>query len=123
MITPDIERDLYRCLEREARELECKVLAINGIENHVHIVVEFPPTLALSHLLKQLKGNSSRMANAELIENGEFKWRGSYAALTISRWDVSKVVAYVKNQEEHHAIGSVKRQFEPEEEFLILDED
>jgi putative transposase len=65
LITTDIERSLYRQLESEARKLECSVLAIGGIEDHLHMLVSIPATIRIADLVKQLKGVSSHFVNQE----------------------------------------------------------
>lgn len=114
LITSDIERRLYRQLEGEARNCGCVVLSMGGIEDHVHLLVEMPPTICISNLVKQLKGVFSLFVNEELQPPSHFKWRGSYAAFTVSRWDVSKIKKYIAQQKEHHQRGSSKSQLEPD---------
>lgn len=102
MITPDIERRLYRVIESKAQKLGCQVLALNGTEDHVHLLVLVPSTLAIADLLKQIKGASSHFVNEVLKPPAQFKWQGSYGAFTVSRWDVDKIKEYIKRQKEHH---------------------
>lgn len=103
MITPDIERRLYREIESEAVKMRCIVLAVNGIEDHVHAALIIPTILTIADPVKQIKGASSHFVNEVLRPEMPFKWQGSYGAFTVSRWDVDKIVAYVKNQKQHHA--------------------
>lgn len=98
LITPDIERRLYRNIESEAQKLGCTVLALNGTENHVHLLVMVPSTLTVADLLKQIKGVSSHFVNEVLKPPTQFKWQGSYGAFTVSRWDVDKIKEYIKRQ-------------------------
>lgn len=112
LITPEIERPLYRHLESEAGRRGCKVIALNGIADHVHLLVELPTTIAIADLVKNLKGISSHFVNETLRPEAVFKWQASYSAFTVSRWDVSKVVGYIKNQKEHHATGGLIEMFE-----------
>ena len=42
----------------------------------------------------------------------QFKWQGFYGAFTVSRWDVDRIVQYVKRQKEHHAAGTVREEWE-----------
>ena len=121
LITPDIERPLYRCIEKEALDKGCKVLALNGIADHVHLVVSFPATITIADLVKQIKGVSSHFANNVLSPPTTFKWQGYYGAFTVSRWDVDKVVQYVKGQKEHHAAGDIMAEWE--EMFEEIDAD
>ena len=107
LITPEIERQLYRCIENEAKDKGCKVLALNGIADHVHLVVSIPTTITIAELVKQVKGVSSRFVNEVLAPPTRFKWQGCYGAFTVSRWDVDKIVQYVKRQKEHHAANEL----------------
>lgn len=74
LITPDIERRLYRNIESEARGMGCTVLALNGVEDHTHLLVKYPATISISDLVKQLKGVSSHFVNKVLESNDFFKW-------------------------------------------------
>jgi putative transposase len=112
LITPNIERSLYRCLQKEAEGKGCVVLALNGVADHVHLVVSYPATITISDLVKQVKGASSHFVNHELAPSFEFKWQGFYGAFTVSRWDVDKVTAYVKRQKEHHQAHSLVDEWE-----------
>ncbi len=119
LITPDIERDLYRCIEGEARGKGCTVLALNGTQEHVHLVVSFPTTVTIAELVKQVKGVSSYMVNSVLSTETQFKWQGYYGAFTVSRWNVDQIVQYVKRQKEHHATNNVRPEWE--ETFTVFD--
>lgn len=112
LLTPDIERRLYRNIESEAQKLGCTVLALNGIADHVHLLVMMPSTLSVADLLKQIKGVSSHFVNEVLQPPVQFKWQGSYGAFTVSRWDVDKIKEYIKRQKEHHRSGKLVFGFE-----------
>lgn len=112
LIKPEIERRLLRNIESEAQKLGCIVLVINCVEDHVHVLLMLPTTIAISDLVKQMKGVSSHFANDELELEYQFKWQGSYGAFTVSRWDVDKIKEYVNRQKEHHATGELMREFE-----------
>ena len=112
LIKPEIERRLLRNIENEAQDLGCTVLAINGTEDHVHVLLAIPTTVAIADLVKQMKGVSSHFVNAAFDLEYQFKWQGSYGAFTVSRWDVDKIKQYVKHQKEHHATGELMPEFE-----------
>jgi REP element-mobilizing transposase RayT len=122
LITPDIERRLYRCIESQAQEQGCKVLALNGMADHVHLVVSFPTTITIADLVKQVKGVSSHFVNEVLTPPTQFKWQGSYGAFTISRWDVDKIVQYVQGQKEHHAANTLWPEWEEAFEEIELEQ-
>jgi len=112
LITPDIERRLYRNIESEAQKQGCTVLALNGTEDHVHLLVMIPPTITIADLLKQVKGVSSHFVNEILQPPTQFKWQGSYGAFTVSRWDVHQIKEYVIRQKEHHQAAELIKEFE-----------
>jgi len=112
LIKPEIERRLLRNIESEAQGLGCKVLAINSTEDHVHVLLALPTTIAIANLVKQMKGVSSHFVNDEFNLEYQFKWQGSYGAFTVSRWDVDRIKQYVKCQKEHHAMGELLQEFE-----------
>lgn len=112
LIAPDKERALHDCIASVADKHRCRVIAIGGMPDHVHLLVRIPSTLQIGFLMQQLKGVSSRAANDELGFAETLKWRGSYAAFSVSRWDVPKIAAYINHQKQHHADGNTIEQLE-----------
>lgn len=112
LIAAQIERRLYRNIDSQAQAMDCSVLALNGMPDHVHLLVRFPATIAVADLVKQVKGVSSQFVGATLTPGTFFKWQGSYGAFTVSRWDVDKIKGYIDRQKDHHASGSVIPEFE-----------
>src|SRR5688500_18874331 len=52
LITPGIQPAIYRCIQAEATRLGCRVGAIGGIEDHVHVLVRYPPAVSVSEMVK-----------------------------------------------------------------------
>jgi putative transposase len=113
---PALERPLYRCMEDQARQLGCTVLAINGMPDHVHMVLRYPAKVAVSDLVKHIKGVSSHFAKDELHVGLGFHWQERYGAYSLSRSHVEKVVAYVKDQKRRHADNDLWGHWEETEE-------
>jgi len=84
-------------------ELKCEVMALGGDLDHVHLLVCLPATLAVSDLVKNVKGASSHLLNHRVSIETEFKWQGACAVFSISGADVPDVVKYIENQKQHHA--------------------
>jgi REP element-mobilizing transposase RayT len=105
LITPDIQPRLYRCLAAEAHRLGMQTIAIGGIEDHVHVLLRYPPLVSISEMVKQLKGVSSHLVRQQITPDGFFKWQGSYGAFSLADRDVEMVRRYVHRQEEHHRFG------------------
>ena len=112
LITPEIERRLYRNIQSEAQNLGCTVLALNGSADHVHLLVTQPTTLMIAELMQRVKGVSSRFVNHALESSEPFKWQGGYGAFSVSRWDVEKIVAYIQRQKEHHHTAELWQELE-----------
>lgn len=97
------ERELYAILFSLLKNKNCFVHRIGGMPDHVHILVEVPPTISIADLVKYIKAVSSK----ELRENKILQdWRGwgvSYCALSKSAKDLEVVKEYIKNQKEHHS--------------------
>ena len=103
LITPEIEERLYRNLAASAVSLRCKVLAIGGDRDHVHVLLAMPSTMSVAQVVKKMKGTSSRFVNEHFETPVPFKWQGFYGAFSVSRWDVDKIIGYINRQKEHHA--------------------
>jgi putative transposase len=112
IVSAEIERQVYRNIESEARGLGCTVVAINGMPDHVHLVVSLPTTVTIANLVKQVKGVSSHFVNETLKPGSDFKWQGRYGAFTVSRWHVEKIVNYVKGQKKHHHLNDLQNEWE-----------
>ena len=108
----EFQRAIYRCLEEQARQMGCVVLAIGGMPDHVHLVVRIPAKLAVSKLAQQLKGVSSHFAHDQLPGGGSFSWQAHYGAFSLSRTHMDAAVSYVKNQHRHHEGANVWLEWE-----------
>ncbi len=101
-LTSDHKEDTYRFIWRIITNLNCKLLRIGGIRNHVHMLVNLNPSVALSTLLREVKANSS----AWMKGNDKFPdfvgWADGYYACSLSPEHQDSVIEYIKNQENHH---------------------
>lgn len=79
-----------------------KLIAINGCPDHVHILFGMRPTQSLSELMKDIKGSSSKWINEERLAGGKFSWQEGYGAFSYGKSQISNVINYINNQEEHH---------------------
>ncbi|MEQ9356669.1 IS200/IS605 family transposase [Coleofasciculus chthonoplastes] len=107
LITSDIQEAVYAAIIGECQQLKCTVIALGGIEDHVHLLMSFPPTLAVSNLIKQIKGSSSHLVTHEINPGEFFKWQGSYGAFSVSHDHLDQVANYIRNQPIHHRQKSI----------------
>lgn len=110
-IRPELERRLHAVLGGIAKDLNCVPLAINGMPEHVHVLVRFPSDLALSDLLRHLKSRSSKWGHEEFADLGHFAWQQGYGGFTVSKTSVEHVEAYIRGQKEHHLHSTFENEY------------
>ncbi len=106
LIQPSWEGALFAQIRRDCARLEATVLALNGTENHVHLLVGLKATAAPALFVGEIKGSSSFVVNEKRWFDGYFKWQGEYAAHSVSRWDTNRIQSYIDRQKEHHTAGT-----------------
>ena len=93
---------VFKLLRGKAAALGAVVYALNGTEDHVHMVAAVPPRISLSKFVGQIKAVASLGVNRSGLCEEEFKWQDEYGAFSFDRKRLSAVVQYVQRQEEHH---------------------
>ena len=112
LITPELQPRIYTVLQHQASHLKADLIAIGGIEDHVHVLMRLPANVAVSTLVQRLKGASSHFVTHVLRSPDAFKWQGAYGAFTLTKRAVPHVREYVLNQEAHHRDGRLYRDLE-----------
>ena len=107
LLTPELRPRVYAVIQRQISTLNSEVVAIGGMEDHVHVLLRFPTTVTVSTLAGRIKGASSHFVTQVLGRHDLFRWQGGYGAFTISKTGVARVRDYILNQEERHRIGNV----------------
>jgi putative transposase len=102
LIPDTVREELHRYVSGIVRGEKCKVLEINSVEDHVHILLRLTPRKALSDLVRAIKANSSHWLNERKLGKGRFQWQDGYAAFSVSESQSDRVIAYIKRQKEHH---------------------
>jgi len=99
LISQDLQPRMWAYATGICNKLGILVHAIGGMEDHIHLLIRVPPTLALAKAVLTIKSNSSRWAGEQRYK---FAWQQGYAAFSVSTSIVPAVVRYIKNQEMHH---------------------
>ncbi len=107
LLTGAVEREARRAIEAKCGELGAEILAIGGVEDHVHLLVRLPATLAVADLMKHVKGASAHLVAQRSHANQFFKWQGGYAAFSVSVGHLTRVTRYIAQQREHHAANTL----------------
>ena len=111
LVTPELESRLYPFIGGIVRDLRGTLLAINGMPDHVHVLVRYRADLSHSVLLQQIKGRSSKWLNETFPQLGLFSWQEGYGGFTVSKSVVPEVAAYIARQKEHHERQDFKSEF------------
>jgi len=88
-----------------------KLIAINGMPDHVHVFIGMTPTIALSDLVRDIKAGSSGFINEKEWIRGRFNWQEGFGGFSYSHSQIDQVVKYIQKQEEHHRKKSFKEEY------------
>ena len=102
IIKRSFKNELYKYITGIIQNNGHKVLAINGMPDHVHIFFGMRPTQFLSDLMQDVKGDSSKWINQRGFIIGKFSWQEGYGGFSYSKSQVDNVIDYIKHQEIHH---------------------
>jgi putative transposase len=105
-LTPSVEPIIFGFLRSKAIALGGVVLAINGMFDHVHMIVSIPPRIAVAEFVGQVKGVASARFNKGGFAEERFEWQADYRAFSFDGKRLPYLIAYVEKQKEHHAQGS-----------------
>ena len=87
------------------------MIQVGGIGDHVHILFLLSKNVSISHVVEEVKRNSSRWIKSIAPHYAKFEWQGGYAAFSVSRSVVDKTLQYINNQREHHAKRSFRDEY------------
>lgn len=102
LIQKEWQSELYKYITGIIQMQQHRLLAINGMPDHVHILFGLRPVQSLSDLMQDVKASSSKWINERKFVNGRFEWQQGYGAFSYSKSQLPDVIAYIGNQEIHH---------------------
>jgi putative transposase len=79
-----------------------KMLAVNSMPDHIHILAGMRPTQSISDIIKNVKSESSKWINENNFHDRSFRWQEGYGAFSYSESHVPGVIRYIQRQEQHH---------------------
>ncbi len=89
-----------------------KLLFMNGVEDHVHLLIAMPLTLLVPDLIEKVKPVATKWLNKTFAEfEGRFRWQEGYGAFSVGKSNLQQVINYIENQEEHHKSVSYKDEY------------
>ena len=93
------------------RENNIKVLAIGGVEDHVHLFLSFPPSISISEVMKKIKGGSSSWVYTHFPAHRDFGWQEGFGTFSVCSSRVKATMDYIKGQMEHHRKRTFKEEY------------
>lgn len=97
-----IEKELFSYIAVLCRDFESPALQIGGTDDHIHILCLLSRKTALMKLVQEVKAYSSKWIKTKGSKYENFFWQDGYAAFSVSRNEINKIINYIKNQRIHH---------------------
>ncbi len=111
VIDAELQARLWPYMGGIARENGMKALAVGGVEDHVHLLLSLPSTMAVAKAMQLIKGGSSKWVHDEFPERRDFAWQEGYGAFSVGVSQVDDTTRYIANQAEHHRAKSFQEEF------------
>jgi REP element-mobilizing transposase RayT len=111
LIRPEWEDILFRYITGIVQGQGQKLLAINGMPDHIHILIGIKPSCCLADLVREIKKASSAFIKEEELSRFPFYWQEGYGAFSYSKSQLDTVVKYILNQKEHHRKRSFREEY------------
>jgi len=96
------KEELYKYITGIIQNHNHKLLIINGMPDHIHVLFGMRPSQSLSDLLQDIKGDSSEWVNNRKFLRSKFSWQEGYGAFSYGKSQIQQVIQYIQKQEEHH---------------------
>src|SRR6266571_7967078 len=111
LIKPEFKEDLYKYITGIVRNQGQKLISINGMSDHVHILIGLRPAMALAKLVQEIKADSTNFINKNKWVRGRFNWQEGYGAFSYGHSQLNTIIRYIQNQEQHHHEHSFKDEY------------
>lgn len=116
--------ELYKYITGIVRNNKSKVLAINGMADHVHLFIGYKPSVPIPDLIKDIKVASSLWINEKKLTNEKFNWQEGYGAFSYRLRDIDEICKYIQNQDLHHRTTTFREEYtELLKDFAVAFED
>jgi putative transposase len=110
-ITDAVRASLHAYMATVLRNSGCPAVLINSVADHVRILFELGPTVAVSKAVEEVKTSSSKWLKTQGPEFSRFSWQTGYGAFSVSESNVAAVRDYIANQAEHHRVKSFQEEY------------
>jgi len=111
LISKEWNDELYKYIAGIVRENKQKLYIVNGMPDHIHILLSLSPTINISDLVRDIKAGSSGWINKRNFVKEKFRWQEGFGAFSYGNSQLSRVVNYIKNQEQHHKAKTFREEY------------
>lgn len=111
IIKDEWQTDLYSYITGIVTNHGHKMMQINGMPDHVHMLIGLRPVQSLSELMKYVKQDSTKWINQNRFINGRFSWQEGFGAFSHSKSQIPGVIKYIREQEEHHRKRTFREEY------------
>jgi REP element-mobilizing transposase RayT len=111
LIKPEYNDELQKYITGIVSGQKQKLITINNMPDHLHLLVGLLPDVALSDLMRDVKAGSSKFINERHWVAGRFSWQEGFGAFSYSRSQFGTVIRYIENQQEHHSRQSFSDEY------------
>ena len=111
LIKPEFKEELYKYITDIVRNHGQKLISINGMPDHLHILIGLRPAMALADLIQEIKADSTHFVNKRRLVHGRFSWQEGYGAFSYGHSQLDTIIRYIQNQEKHHQRRSFKDEY------------
>ncbi len=111
LISQTWEDQLYKYITGIVKNKGQKLIAINGVADHIHFLIGMKPACCLADLVREIKKSTNTFTKENNLCRFKFEWQEGYGAFSYSHSELDRVVAYIGNQKEHHLKKSFKEEY------------
>lgn len=111
LIRDEHKEEIYKYITGIIRNDGHKLISINGMSDHLHLLIGLKPDMALSDLVRDIKSNSSKFINQRRLAHGNFGWQEGCGAFSYGHSQLDTIVRYIQNQERHHSRRSFRDEY------------
>ena len=111
LLQKEFREDVFKYISGIVTNQAQKLIAINGVEDHLHTLIGLKPRLALADLVQDIKVDSSKFINDKKLVHGRFSWQEGYGAFSYGHSQLDAVIQYIQNQEKHHQRRAFKDEY------------
>jgi len=112
LLTKPVRTVLFSHMQKRAEERGIKVLAANGVEDHVHVLIQLHPAQNLTQVVKSIRADAADWLNETKLLSSTVEWEEHYAAYSVNPSAVKQVIDFTHKQEEYHKTKTLESELE-----------